>query len=238
MAALRAIIFSSALAGLIVGMVVTLAQQLGTVPLILHAEVYEQAAEPPAPAGQPLAAAIAGAHEHDHGAAAWQPAAGFERNVYTALFNVLDWIGFGLMLIGLLVLLGRPVTWREGFLWGLGGFAVCVIAPSLGLPPELPGVPAAPLEPRQIWWLATALATAVGLWLIAFRTTPLAAVLAILLIAAPHLVGAPQLAAVETHVPEMLSHQFVVAVTLTTLLSWTLLGGLAGYLYQRFAQPA
>jgi hypothetical protein len=48
----------------------------------------------------------------------------------------------------------------------------------------------------------------------------------------------PQLAAVETNVPAALSHAFVVAVTLTTLLSWTLLGGLAGSLYQRFAQAA
>ncbi len=235
MAAFRAIIFSSALAGLIVGILVTLAQQLGTVPLILQAEGYEQAAaEQPAPAGQPPAAS----GEHDHGAGAWQPANGFERNAYTALFNVLDWIGFGLMLTGLLVLLRRPVTWREGFLFGLAGFAAFVLAPSLGLPPELPGVPVAPLTPRQLWWLATALVTLVGLWLIAFRPSPLAAALAILLIAAPHVIGAPVPAPAPTNLPEALSHRFVVAVMLTTLLSWTLLGGLSGYLYQRFAQPA
>jgi cobalt transporter subunit CbtA len=243
MAALRAIVFASALAGLIVGIVVTLAQQLGTVPLILHAEVYEKAAEAREPAGQPPAhehamAAAGPAQQHEHGAMAWAPADGFERNAYTALFNVLDWIGFGLMLTGLLVLLGRPVTWREGFLWGLGGFAAFVLAPSLGLPPELPGVPAAPLTPRQIWWLATVLMTAIGLWLVVFRRSPLAAALAILLIAAPHLIGAPQLAEFETNVPDALSHRFVVAVTLTTLLSWALLGGLSGYLYQRFARAA
>ena len=175
---------------------------------------------------------------HEHGAEAWEPANGFERTAYTALFNVLDWIGFGLMLIGLLALLGRRVTWREGFLWGLGGFAAFVIAPGLGLPPELPGIPAAPLTPRQIWWVATAAVTAVGLWLIVFRPGPLWAILAILLLAAPHVIGAPQLAEVATNVPEHLSHQFAVAVTLTTLLSWSLLGGLSGYLYQRFARPS
>jgi cobalt transporter subunit CbtA len=230
MPALRAIVFSSALAGLIVGIVVTLAQQLGTVPLILRAEVYEQAA---AAAGQ---AAVAS--DHDHGAGVWAPASGFERNAYTAFFNVLDWIGFGLTLVGLLVLLGRPVTWREGFLWGLGGFAAFILAPGLGLPPELPGAPAAPLTPRQIWWIATVLVTALGLWLIAFRRSPLAAVLAILLIAAPHLVGAPEPPEVETTVPAALARQFVTAVTLTTLLAWALLGGLGGYFYQRFARPS
>ncbi len=90
MLAFRAIVFSAALAGLIVGLVVTVAQQYGTVPLILHAEAYEQAAET---AGQ----ASAG-HAHDHGAEARQPAEGFERNGLTALFNIVDWIGFGLIL--------------------------------------------------------------------------------------------------------------------------------------------
>jgi cobalt transporter subunit CbtA len=243
MAALRAIVFASALAGLIVGIVVTLAQELGTVPLILRAEVYEKAAEAGEPTSPPPVhehgmAAAGPAEPHAHGALAWAPADGFERNAYTALFNVLDWTGFGLMLIGLLVLLGRPVTWREGFLWGLGGFAAFVLAPSLGLPPELPGVPGPPLTPRQIWWLATVLMTAIGLWLVVFRRSPVAAALAILLIAAPHLIGAPQLAEAPTNVPDALSHRFVVAVILTTLLSWTLLGGLSGYLYQRFARAA
>ncbi|MGH6915766.1 MAG: CbtA family protein, partial [Geminicoccales bacterium] len=147
MLALRSIVFSSALAGLIVGGVVTVAQQFGTVPLILHAEVYEQAAEAAAQTGAAETPPAPAAHEHDHGAGAWEPVDGFERNGLTALFNVIDWIGFGLMLTGLLVLLRRPITWREGFLWGLGGFAAFMLAPGLGLPPELPGMPAAPLGP-------------------------------------------------------------------------------------------
>jgi cobalt transporter subunit CbtA len=235
MAAFRAIVFASALAGLIVGLAVTLVQQLGTVPLILQAETYEQAGAATAGAGQPSAAPT-GDHDHEDAAGAWTPANGFERNALTALFNVLDWIGFGLMLTGLLVLLRRPITWREGFLFGLGGFAAFVLAPGLGLPPELPGVPVAPLTPRQIWWLATALVTASALWLIAFRPSPFAAALAILLIAAPHLIGAPTPEPAPTNVPDALAHRFMVAVTLTTLLSWSLLGGLSGYLYQRFAE--
>ncbi len=38
----RSIVFSAALSGLIVGLVVTVAQQFGTVPLIQRAEVYEK----------------------------------------------------------------------------------------------------------------------------------------------------------------------------------------------------
>lgn len=234
MTTFRSIVLAAALAGLVVGLVITLAQQFGTVPLILQAEVYEKAAEAAAPAAAP-AAAHTHVDGHEHADEAWEPADGFERNAYTALFNVVEWIGFGLLLCGALAVSGRPAGWREGFLFGLAGFAVFVVAPTLGLPPELPGIPAAPLGPRQFWWVATVAATALAIGLIAFRPSPLAAIAAVILLVAPHLVGAPQLAAVETNVPEALSHRFVVAVTVTTLLSWALLGGLAGLLYRRFS---
>lgn len=213
MPAFRAIILAGALAGLIAGIVMTGLQQVGTAPLILQAETYEHDSD------------------EDH---AWQPANGFERTAYSALFNVVEWIGYGFILAGAMVLSKRETGWREGLFWGLAGFACVLIAPSLGLPPELPGVPAAPLEPRQIWWIGTASCTAIGLALIAFKPHPLAAILAIALIAAPHLVGAPHLDTIETDVPELLSHQFIVAVTLTTLTCWSLLGGLTGYFHRRF----
>jgi cobalt transporter subunit CbtA len=209
----RAIILAGALAGLIAGLVMTGLQQIGTVPLILQAETYEHESD------------------EDH---AWQPANGIERTGYTALFNVVEWIGFGFLLAAAMVFAKRESGWREGFLWGLAAFVCLVLAPGLGLPPELPGVPVPPLEPRQIWWIGTAAATIAGLSLIAFKPRPLAAIVAIALIAAPHLVGAPHLDKVETEVPELLSHQFIVAVTLTTLACWSLLGGLTGYFHHRF----
>jgi len=225
-------VFSAALAGLIVGVLVTALQRVGTVPLILRAEVYERQAE--AAGHQHAATAPETASPHEQ-AVAWEPADGFERTAYTALFNVIDWIGFGLLLNGAFVLLGRCVTWREGFLWGLGAFVVFVLAPGLGLPPELPGIPAAPLAARQLWWAATILATAIGLGLIAFRRSPAAAAVAILFIAAPHLFGAPRLEHVETNIPDVLSRQFIVAATLTALPCWALLGGLTGQFYRKFS---
>lgn len=227
----RAIVFSAALSGLIVGLIVTVAQQFGTVPLILQAEVYEKAAEPAAPSAH---AHEAGAAAHSHGDEAWEPGEGLERNSFTTIFNIIDWVGFGLILNAIFVIVRRPENVREGLLWGLGGFAAVVLAPSLGLPPELPGIPAAELTPRQIWWIGTALATAVSLGLIAFVRSPWVPVVAIVLLAAPHLIGAPQLEHVETNVPETLSHRFTVAVTLTTLISWALLGTLTAFFYRRF----
>jgi cobalt transporter subunit CbtA len=246
----RSIVFTAAAAGLLVGVAVTAAQQAGTVPLILKAEVYEKQAEA-AGAGTPAGPAVpsasvphthdqgaAAGHGHEHATVAWGPADGFERNAYTALFNVVEWIGFGLCLAGVLVLSRRPVTWREGLMWGLGGFAAVVLAPGLGLPPELPGVPAADLVPRQVWWVGTALATAAGLVSIALGRSPLRAVLGAVLIAAPHVIGAPVLDHGDTTIPETLSRQFVSAVTVTTFLSWVLLGGLTGFFLRRFTSTA
>ena len=82
------------------------------------------------------------------------------------------------------------------------------------------------------------MATASGLGLIAFSRSAVVAAAAILLIAAPHFVGAPRLEYVDTNVPKFLSHRFVVAVTLTALPCWALLGGLAGNFYRRFSRDA
>lgn len=240
MSLFRSIVFTSVIVGLIVGVAVSLAQFVGTSQLILKAEVYEKAGEAAAPAHDADAAAPAGhdhaamaAHEHEEGG--WEPADGFERNAFTVAANILTAIGYSLVLTGLIALRGKPVTWREGFLWGLAGFACVMLAPMLGLPPELPGTPAAPLGERQIWWIGTAVATAAAIGLIAFQRKPWAAVLAVVLIAAPHLIGAPAAPEGEHALaPEALEHQFVVAAVLTSLLFWVLLGSLSGSIYRRF----
>lgn len=235
MSILRSIVLCSAVVGLIVGVVVSIAQQFGTVPLILHAEVYEEAAEAAAPM------TTATSHEaigHEQSEAAWEPANGLERNALTVVINIATSIGYALILTGLFVLRGRPVGWREGLLWGLCGFLAVTIAPGLGLSPEPPGVLAAPLLDRQVWWIGTVLATAAGLALLAFRPSPWAAAIALALFVVPHLIGAPQLSEQHSNVPEALSHQFVVAVTLTSLVSWALLGWLSAVFYRRFDESA
>ena len=95
-------------------------------------------------------------------------------------------------------------------------------------------MPSAPLLSRQIWWLAAVLATAGGLALIAFRRSVPAAISGVILLILPHLIGAPDLANIETKVPSSLSRQFVTAVTVTSLVFWTLLGGLTSAVFARF----
>ena len=233
----RAIVLSAMVVGFIAGAAITVVQFFTTVPLILSAEVYERddtdASAKPDPAAHEHAANDHA--EHEHGAAAWEPKEGLQRNFFTAAANILTAIGFALLLAGIYALRGHPVAWHEGLLWGLAGFAVFTVAPGLGLPPELPGVPAAPLEARQIWWVATAAATASGLGLLVLRRAAWAAALGVGLIILPHVIGAPQPAEIHTDVPAALSQQFVVAVTLTSLLFWLLLGSLTSIAYRRFA---
>ncbi|MGD9509850.1 MAG: CbtA family protein [Geminicoccaceae bacterium] len=231
MALFRSLVFAAALAGLLTGVLVTLAQQMGVVPLILAAEVFE-GAEVPGPASEPAASA---AHDHgDHDHEAWAPQDGLERTMFTLVANILTGTGFALLLTAAFALRGHAIGWRQGLFWGLAGFAVFMIAPAIGLPPELPGMPAAPLLPRQLWWIATVLATAVGLGLLVFRASPLWAVVAVGLMIAPHLVGAPQPEDAATAVPEELHHRFVVAVTVTSFLFWVALGVSSAWFFERF----
>lgn len=236
MSIFRPIVFTAVLAGLIVGLIVSVAQEFGSVPLILEAETFEggePAHDHGAAAGGAESAEATPAHEHEP--VFWAPEDGVERTAYTVLFNVITQVGFALILTAGLVLSRRPISWREGFLWGLAGFITFSWAPALGLPPELPGMPAAALGDRQIWWIGTAVATAVSLGLIAFVRTPIAAVAAVALFALPHVIGAPMLAEMESSVPTTLEHRFITAVLMTTLLSWSLLGALVGWFFHRFA---
>lgn len=235
----RSIVFSAALAGLIVGVVISVVQFFGTVPLIQQSEVFERKAQAPAQPATPPTAGAAHDHNKSHSHdTEWEPEAGFQRNAFTVGANVLTAIGFALLLTGVFAIRGRPVNWREGLLWGLGGFVVFTAAPGLGLPPELPGLPVADLTARQSWWILTAAATAGGLCLLAFRVAPWAAVLGLGLIVLPHLIGAPVAPESHSEVPAALSHRFVVVVTITSLLFWALLGVGSSLAFARISRPS
>lgn len=176
------------------------------------------------------AAGRRGGHVHEH--SAWEPADGAERAAYSAAANVLTAVGFALLLCAAYELRGGTTTWRGGLVWGLSGFVAFVAAPGLGLPPEPPGMPVAALEARQLWWLGTAAATALGLGLLAFRRSAPTVALALVLFALPHLVGAPRPADPSTDVPAEITRAFVVAVVLTGLLFWVLLGCVTGAVYR------
>lgn len=241
MSLFRNIVLAAVVAGLLSGLLMTVMQSFSTVPLILQAETFENAggeeaahshshdAAPVAGAAQPATAA-----DHHHDAEAWAPADGFERFIYTASADVLAAIGFALVVIALAETLGGFGGWRRGLMFGIAGFLTVSLAPGLGLPPELPGMPAAELGPRQLWWISTAVCTAAGIGLLAYTRSALLAALAIVLLVAPHLVGAPLPPSHETAVPMELHARFVNAVYATNLIFWAVLGVAAAVLRQKF----
>jgi cobalt transporter subunit CbtA len=244
----RNVVLIAAIAGLLASLVMAALQSFSTDPLIFKAETYENAAGEPAhdhgapaadaapsadaaaPAATESAPAVA-AHEHEE--EGWAPADGFERFAYNVLANVVSGFGFALIIVAASEFAGGISSWRSGVLWGFAGFAVFTLAPGLGLPPELPAMPAADLGARQLWWISTVVATAAGLALIAFRGTVLLSIVGVALIVAPHIVGAPQPVSHESPIPPDLHHQFVVASTVTNLIFWVLLGGLVGEIRKR-----
>jgi len=220
-------IFGAAiLAGLLAGLLVSIVQEVRVVPLLFEAEAYEAGAHAAAHTDH-------AGHAHDHGAAAWMPADGAERRLYTWMANIVTAVGFGLILTACYALRGRPVQGRDGLLWGLAGFTAFGLAPALGLPPELPGAAPADLVDRQIWWVLTAVATAGGLALLAFGRRLPWQVAGGALIATPHLIGAPVPEGPGT-VPADLAAEFAVASLATASLFWVALGMLTGAFYRRF----
>lgn len=202
------------LSGTIAGVVLFAVQHMAVVPLIESAERYEKSG-------------------HDHAEREWTPDPGLERIGFTALTTVLTSIGFAAMLFGLLAFTGNEPDARRGALWGLGAFVCFHLAPALGLPPEPPGVPVADVQQRQLWWICTVVATAIGLWLIFDRKRSwLYRIAGMVCLAIPHIVGAP-VASGEMVVPVELMRRFAIASLATTAVFWPLLGAVGGYLYGR-----
>lgn len=186
------------------------------------------------------------AHDHDHAAAgdghdhshAAQENA-LVRNGWTVLFEVLVHVAFAMLLVagfGLAEAMGHRIGALEGLLWGLGGFAALQLAPALGLAPELPGTPAAPLGDRQLWWAMTALCTAGGLGLLAYGRKLPFVLAGVALLVAPHLIGAPELEGFGGVVPPELAGAFAARSLAIGALGWAFLGWLSGRLWAE--QPA
>lgn len=230
---LMRIIGCALLAGIIAGGISALLQQSLVVPLIVEAEIYETAAATTPEATAAAETAHAAAHEsgaaHSHGEAA---SGGLYRTFSTVVMTIGAYVGFAfLLLAGFLVRDARP-TLREGLVWGVAGFVALMLAPAAGLAPELPGSGAAPLGARQIWWVATAVSAAAALWLIAFVQAPWAGVLGVVLLALPHLIGAPEAAPAST-APAELGAEFAARSLAVGLAGWVVLGAAAAWAWGR-----
>jgi cobalt transporter subunit CbtA len=225
------VLLAAIFAGMLAGAFMTAAQSVRVIPLILEAETYEAGglsdAQHSHDHGEGQAAA------HDHGGTAWSPEGGWSRTFLTFIANTVVGVAYALLLTAAILLVSQSVSLRSGLLWGAGGFAVFVLAPNFGLPPELPGMPAAELVERQIWWVATAAMTAGGLLIFATKRALHWMVAGVALIVAPHLYGAPQPLGHESAIPASLAAEFVIVTVVTSALFWLVLGGLLGSFLSR-----
>jgi cobalt transporter subunit CbtA len=202
------------------GLLLTVIQQIEIVPLIEVVEARE-------------AANVASqAHQHSEANQSWIPHNGWERAVASAASNIILSIAFALLLSSAMSL-RQSAGWRAGLVWGIAGYVVFFVAPALGLPPELPGTDAAPLSERQLWWVGTASCTAAGLWLAAFAGKPLVRVFGLVLLCAPHAIGAPQPQIDDGVNIGDLAKEFVRATYLANAALWLSLGAFVGV----FARP-
>ena len=239
-------------AGFLASVVATGLQLALTSPLILQAETYEgegaHAALAPSLDAAPalhFASLIVPAHAHgdgghDHGKPdEWQPARGLQRMAFTGLATLVGGVGYALLLAAVMLALRREPTPQSGLVVGVAGFLAVALAPAIGLPPELPGMGAAPLVLRQAWWLMTVVATGLGLYLIAVRRVPLTILGGLVLIVAPHLAGAPQsIDTVSSQVPPAAAAQFAARSLAIGFVFWAVIGLAYGWAWGLFGREA
>ncbi|MBS0222245.1 MAG: CbtA family protein [Proteobacteria bacterium] len=228
------------LAGLVAGLLVAVLQQVTTTPLIVAAEVFEtRLSDHPATTAQKAhehGAHEHGAHEHDEG---WKPADGLPRLFYTSLATIVTAVGVALVLLAAMLVAGEEIDERHALAWAIAGFVAFGLAPAAGLAPELPGSAAADLAARQIWWVATGCATAIAIWMFFKAKKAVPRVLALAVLLAPHVIGAPRPHELVSRAPAELAAQFAALSLAVQASLWVLVGIAIGLLWPRLAgRPA
>jgi len=228
------LLVSGLFAGAAAGLIAALLQLYFVQPVLLHAELYES--------GELV-------HFGAEAVSAHQAVDGFDamRDGLSIVFTMLTYTGYAfILLVGMALaeMRGANVNARNGLIWGLAGFVAFHFAPGFTLSPEVPGVAAADVYARQVWWWATVATAGAGLWLIAFGRNWLAWGAAAVLLLAPHVVGAPEPDIFTGPVPTEIGALFASRAFGVGMAAWLLLGCFAGRFWQRegaragAAQPA
>ena len=171
-----------------------------------------------------------------HAEEGWAPADGIERTFFTSLATTVIGVGFGLALLGAMSLAGVSINARTGLAFGIAGFIAVALAPALGLPPEIPGSGAAALDVRQAWWFFAVGATAIGIAGLLLTKNVWLQIGGVVLIALPHIVGAPHPHEFISTAPAELAGHFAATSLAVTAIFWAVLGYASGAFYERFAR--
>lgn len=227
----RTLLTGGLMAGALAGLVAALLQFILIQPLIVEAELYETGelvlpglmgveAHSHAHESATEDAPVSHVHDHDHGDESVLIRAGL-----TLVSMLLTWWAFALLAgAGLMAFRALSVQPSPGAaVLGLAGFGVFALAPGIGLPPELPGMAAADLQARQVWWILAAGATAIGLFLAGGMRNGVVRLAGLAMIALPHLIGAPHPAEAVPALPPELAAQYVARVLGVNLVGWLVL---------------
>ena len=238
------IIFSAVLIGVVTGSLMTALQIFTVNPIIFAAETYELVEHDSRMHDQDQD------QDHDHdqgdgGGKAWIPQDGAERTAYTMLANILAGIGFSAILLALMNQFrpskSRRFGWVQGSLWGLAGFSAIYLAPGIGLPPEIPGFEAAPIQNRQLWWVFTVISVSIGFGILAFTVIRVKAI-GLIFLTMPYIIGAPGAGGQEiSHADPaaaaaliQLQEQFIVTSGITNLVFWLISGIICTRVFNRW----
>ena len=228
-------IFATAVAaGVLAALLVSIVEVYTTTPLILKAEVYENAAEATAAGnngvivpGIPKVATAA------LETAAANLGGGFERFLTTLVSNTVAGIAFALLLTVGLTFGSKQADLGKGLLLAGSFFSAFILAPSLSMSPKMPGMPAADLTSRQIWWTVIVVSTLAGLWCLAYGKPMVLKVLGVILMVAPHAWAVPPEVAGGS-APAVLTAEFSSATMVVNALFWALIGLFSAFFYERF----
>jgi len=217
------IVTSALIAGFGAGLLAAVLQFAFVQPILLHAELFEGGDLVHFGAGPTMAHA-----ELDSGI-------DLVRDGLSIVFSTLVYVGYALVLIAAMVAAeerGHVLTPKGGVVWGVAGWITVQMAPAFGLAPELPGMSAGDVTDRQIWWFATVAATGIALWLIAFGQNWAMWGAAVILLAAPHVIGAPMPDTLTGPAPPELGAEFAARAIGVGLAVWAVLGMLTAYLWR------
>ncbi|MCP1198184.1 CbtA family protein [Notoacmeibacter sp. MSK16QG-6] len=215
-------ITSALFAGAAAGLIAALLQLVFVQPVLLHAELYES--------GQLI-------HFGADSVSAHPELGGLDlmRDGLSVVFSMLLYTGYALILLPLMSFAeqrGQSLDGRNGLIWGAIGFLVIQFAAGFSLAPEVPGVAAADVGARQLWWFGTVASAGIAAALIAFTRSWATWVGAAVLLLAPHLIGAPEPDTFAGTVPPEIAALFAARAFGVALVGWSLLGAFAAYFWR------
>ena len=220
------IVLSTLLAGMLAGLVLAGIQYVKLTPLITAAEVYETPETVAlAEASKPCEETMPGMKMcGDEGRPAWKPADGWQRTMTTTTASLLTGAGFAILILGISMLINIPITKHNGLIWGVCGFIAVSLAPSVGLAPKLPGMPAADLHSRQIWWATTIVATGAAIYFWIFAKDFWWRIAAVIIALAPQFFVPTSPAITEGNLPASLASEFASSSLAASLILWLAIG--------------